>query len=65
MRTPIIKTFTKRKLLSELPFYKSFLEEPNITKYLNAFKNYTHSYKVEVLNSKDLAIPLSIIKTHL
>ena len=37
-----------KKLLSEILFYKGFLEEPKVTKYLKAFKNYTWSYTVEV-----------------
>ena len=41
MKTPAKKPFPdKKKLLSEILFYKSFPEEPNVAKYLKTFKLY-------------------------
>lgn len=62
MKNPAIKPFPDKKLLSEILFYKGFLEEPNVTKYLKAFKNFTWSYTVEVLSFQDQTIQLSIAK---
>ena len=64
IKKPIIKPFTNRKLLTELPFDNHFFEEPNITKYPSAFKNYAHIYKVKVLDSKDTSIQLDITMPH-
>lgn len=60
-----IKSITDKKRLSELQsFYKSFLEEPNITKYSKAFKNYAQSYPVELLNLQDPESQLIIAKPY-
>ena len=45
---------------SDLPFHKSFLEEPSNTKYPSG----APSYRVEVLGSRDKAVQLSIAKPH-
>ena len=61
----VLKAFTdKKKLLNELSFYKSFLEESGITKYSKAFKNYARGYTVELLNSQDRTSQLNIAKPH-
>lgn len=60
-----IKSITDKKRLSELQsFYKSFLEEPNITKYSKAFKNYAQSCPVELLNLQDPESQLIIAKPY-
>ena len=46
---PNIKRLKNIDLLSKLPFY----EELNITKTIHAFRGYTMSYKVEIIDRKD------------
>ena len=41
---------------------KSFIEEPNITKYSSVFKNYGDSFAVEVLDSRDSHISLILLR---
>ena len=46
---PNIKRLKNIDLLSKLPFY----EELNIIKTIHAFRGYTMSYKVEIIDRKD------------
>ena len=46
---PKIKRLKNIDLLSELPFY----EELNVVKTNHAFRGYTMSYKVEIIEKKD------------
>ena len=46
---PNIKRLKNIDLLSKLPFY----EELNIIKTIHAFRGYTVSYKVEIIDRKD------------
>ena len=41
IKKPFIGPLTDKKLLSEVQFYKGFLEELNITKCSKAFENYS------------------------
>ena len=63
-KKPIIKPISDSELLSELPFHKSYAEKPSIIKYSIAFKNYAHSFTVEVLNFRDPRIQPNITKPH-
>ena len=51
---PEIKKLSNIKLLQELPFY----DELNVVKISNAFSGYTRSYKVEIVDHKDLLVQL-------
>lgn len=57
----ITRVFTNRKLLSNFPFYKGFLENPNIKEQSKAFKIYAI---YEVLDSRDSAIQFYVTKTY-
>ena len=41
-------------------FHKRFPKEVSIKKYPSALRNYAHSYRVEVLDSRDTAIKLNL-----
>ena len=56
---PKIKRLKKIDLLSELPFYK----ELSIIKKNHAFKGYTKSFKVEIIEKKDLINQLEASKS--
>ena len=58
---PKIKRLKNIDLLSELPFY----EEPNIIKTNHAFRGYAMSYKVEILDKKDLHYQLEAGKSNI
>ena len=47
---PCIKRLKNINLLHELPFY----DELSIEKISKAFKRYARSYKIEIIDSKDL-----------
>ena len=49
IKKPKIKRLKNIDLLSELPFY----EELNVVKTNHAFRGYTMSYKVEIIEKKD------------
>ena len=51
---PQIKTISNIRLLKELPFY----DELNIIKNKTAFSGYAQSYKIEIINKKDVIIQL-------
>ena len=57
---PFIEPVIDKKLPIKLPFYRSYLKEPNTKKYSNVFKNYERSYTVEILGLKDPEIQLNI-----
>ena len=56
---PKIKRLKNIDLLSELPFY----EELNVIKTDHAFRGYAMSYKVEIVQKKDLLIQLKASKS--
>ena len=56
---PKIKHLPKIELLHELPFY----DELSVIKKSNAFKGYARSYKVEILDQKDLLLQLEASKS--
>ena len=56
---PKIKPLQNIDLLSELPFY----EELNVIKTSHVFRGYAMSYKVEIIEKKDLIIQLEASKT--
>ena len=56
---PKIKQLKNIDLLSELPFYK----ELNIVKTDQGFKGYAMSYKVEIIDKKDLLAQLEASKS--
>ena len=56
---PKIKRLTNVNLLAELPFYKQL----NITKANQAFKGHAISYKVEIVERKDLILQLEASKS--
>ena len=62
---PFIEPLADKKLLRELPFYKNVLEGLNVPKHSKVFKNYAHSYTVEVLNSQGPASQFSTLFLHL
>ena len=55
---PKIKRVKNIALLAELPFY----DQLNIIKTDQAFKGYTRSYKVEIVDKKDLFVQLEASK---
>ena len=56
---PKLKRLKNIDLLSEFPFY----EELNVTKTDHAFRGYAMSYKVEMVQKKDLLIQLKASKS--
>ena len=56
---PKIKRLNNVDLLAELPFYHQL----NIIKTDQAFKGYAVSYKVEILDKKDLTVQLEASKS--
>ena len=58
----VLKLITNGKGLSKLSFYKSFLEEPNITEHPSYFKNYACSVAVKFLYFTDPAINLMLLR---
>ena len=53
-----IKRLSNIELLHELPFY----DELSITEFSKAFKRYARSYKVEIVDHKDLLVQLEASK---
>ena len=58
---PRIKCLTDINLLAKLPFYKQL----NIIKVNQAFKGYVISYKVEIVERKDLILQLEASKSNI
>ena len=56
---PKIKRLKNVDLLAELPFY----DQLNIIKTDQAFKGYARSYKVEIVDKKDLIVQLKASKS--
>ena len=56
---PIIKTLKNVDLLVELPFYNQL----NITRTDHAFSRYAMSYKVEIVDKKDLIGQLEVSRS--
>ena len=56
---PKIKCLKNIDLLAELPFY----DQLNIVKTDQAFSGYTASYKVEIVDKKDLIVQLETSKS--
>ena len=59
IKKPEIKRLTDINLLAELAFY----EQPNIIKTNQAFKGYAISYKVEIVEKKDVILQLEASKS--
>ena len=55
---PIIKRLKNVDLLAELPFYNQL----NIIRTDHAFSGYAMSYKVEIVDKKDLIVQLEATK---
>ena len=58
---PKTKRLKNVDLLSELPFY----DQLNIIKTDQAFKGYARSYKVEIVDKKDLIVHIEAIKSRI
>ena len=56
---PKIKHLSNKELLHELPFY----ELPSVVEISKAFKGYTRSYKVEIIDLKDPLVQLEASKS--
>ena len=59
IKEPKIKRLKNVDLLAELPFY----DQLNIIKTDQAFKGYARSYKVEIVDKKDLIVQLEANKS--
>ena len=55
---PEVKKLNNVELLKELPFY----DELNIVKNKTAFSGYAQSYKIEIVDKKDIVVPLKASK---
>ena len=53
-----IKKLSNQELLHELPFY----DDINISKNERTFRGYAETYKVEIINNRNLSDLLSVIK---
>ena len=53
-----IKKLSDQELLRELPFY----DDINISKNKRTFRGYAKTYKVEIINNRNLSDLLSVIK---
>ena len=58
IKKPRIKKLTNQELLRELPFYYDI----NVSKKEGTFRGYAETYKVEIINNRDLSDLLSVIK---
>ena len=58
IKKPRIKILRNFKLLHELPFYN----DANISRKERAFKGYAETYKVEIIDNKNLSDSLSVSK---
>ena len=57
-----IKQLTTKKLLQEQPFYKQPIKKPHISRKERAFRGYPETYKVEIINNRNLSDSLSVSK---
>ena len=55
---PKVKTLNNVQLLKELPFY----DDLNIVKNKTAFIGYARSYKIEIVDKRDVVIQLKAIE---
>ena len=53
-----IKRLSNQELLRELPFY----DDINVSKNKRIFRGYAETYKVEIINNRNLSDLLSVIK---
>ena len=58
MKKPRIKKLKNYELLRELPFYNDI----NISRKERAFRGYAKTYKVEIINNRNLSDSLSVSK---
>ena len=58
IKKPRIKKLSKQELLRELPFY----DDINILRNKRTFRGYVETYKVEIINNRNLSDLLSVIK---
>ena len=58
IKKPHIKKSSNQELLRELPFYNDI----NISRKERVFRGYTETYKVEIINNRNLSDLLSVIK---
>ena len=58
VKKPRIKKSSNQELLRELPFYDDF----NISKNERTFRGYVKTYKVELINNRNLSDLLSVIE---
>ena len=58
IKKPRIKKLSNQELLRELPFY----DDINISKNERTFRGYAETYKVEIINNRNLSDLLSVIK---
>ena len=56
-----IKKWSNQELLRELPFY----DDINISKNEWTFRGYAKTYKVEIINNRNLSDLLSVIKNNI
>ena len=61
MKKPRIKKLCNHELLRELPFY----DDINISKNKRALRGYAATYKVEIINNKNLSDSLSVSKNNI
>ena len=58
IKKPRIKKLSNYDLLRELPFY----DHINISRKERALRGYAETYKVEIINNKNLSVSLSVSK---
>ena len=58
IKEPRIKKLSNQKLLRELPFY----DDINISRKERAFRGYAETYKIAIINNKNLSDSLSVSK---
>ena len=58
IRKPRIKKLSTQELLRELPFY----DDINISRNKRVLRGYAETYKVEIINNRNLSDLLSVIK---
>ena len=58
IKKPLVKKLSNYKLLCELPFY----DDINISRKERAFRGYAETYKVEIVNNKNLSDSLPVSK---
>ena len=58
IKKPYIKKLSNQELLSELPFY----DDINISRNERALRVYAETYKIEIINNRNLSDSLSVNK---